>query len=212
MANRRRIIVDSSSDEDNSVEQVPSPPARRRAVMRRRTLYDDDDDSSNSSESLEGLLNSLKISSPAAASEDGSIERWFASTAIEKLPAKKEENTADEVDSDSSVEFSNTADRRSSACSNDSGEDISGVEEENDLDAPWNIDQQTDEYFFDASRDSTRKWPNFRLPGYLFRKLYDYQVTGVQWMGGLHHKNIGGVLGDDMGMVRLDLLRTSKRY
>ena len=33
----------------------------------------------------------------------------------------------------------------------------------------------------------------------LYSKLYNHQKQGVLWMWGLHKKNKGGILGDDMG-------------
>lgn len=65
---------------------------------------------------------------------------------------------------------------------------------------PWWFIESRDEYFFRSSGVNQTKWPAFRLPGSLYRKLFDHQKSGVSWMGGLYHGKIGGVLGDDMGM------------
>ena len=73
------------------------------------------------------------------------------------------------------------------------------------LEAPWAFHSAKDEYFFDVKGNPGHKWPAFALPGKLYRRLYDYQVVGVQWMGGLYSNKAGGVLGDDMGMVRVVL-------
>ena len=80
-------------------------------------------------------------------------------------------------------------------------------EESSDCTHPWVFDRAADEFYFDDSTsDDTIQWPALRLPGHLFRKLYGFQKDGVCWMGGLHHKRIGGLLGDDMGMVILNFL------
>lgn len=45
------------------------------------------------------------------------------------------------------------------------------------------------------------KLPAFSIPSDLYSQLYDFQKEGVAWMAGLHVPKIGGILGDDMGMV-----------
>ena len=40
----------------------------------------------------------------------------------------------------------------------------------------------------------------YRLPGYLWEKLFDYQRTGVKWMWELHMQRAGGIIGDEMGL------------
>ncbi|XP_028278800.1 DNA excision repair protein ERCC-6 [Parambassis ranga] len=40
----------------------------------------------------------------------------------------------------------------------------------------------------------------FKVPGFLWKKLYKYQQTGVRWMWELHCQQAGGVLGDEMGL------------
>ncbi|KAM9847677.1 DNA excision repair protein ERCC-6 [Aulostomus maculatus] len=40
----------------------------------------------------------------------------------------------------------------------------------------------------------------FRVPGFLWKKLYKYQQTGVRWMWELHCQQAGGILGDEMGL------------
>jgi SNF2 family DNA or RNA helicase len=78
---------------------------------------------------------------------------------------------------------------------------VSSAEAETlELTPPWTRNKATDEIYFDSANDGTPYWPNFRLPAEVFNKLYDYQVDGVRWMGGLHSNKIGGILGDDMGM------------
>lgn len=41
---------------------------------------------------------------------------------------------------------------------------------------------------------------NLRLPGDIYPALYDYQKTGVQWLGELYASQVGGIVGDEMGL------------
>ncbi|XP_077207126.1 DNA excision repair protein ERCC-6 isoform X2 [Paroedura picta] len=41
---------------------------------------------------------------------------------------------------------------------------------------------------------------SFRMPGFLFKKLFKYQQTGVRWLWELHCQQAGGILGDEMGL------------
>ncbi|KAM9365334.1 DNA excision repair protein ERCC-6 isoform 1-T2 [Pholidichthys leucotaenia] len=40
----------------------------------------------------------------------------------------------------------------------------------------------------------------FKVPGFLWKKLYKYQQTGVRWIWELHCQQAGGILGDEMGL------------
>ncbi|CAL9687933.1 unnamed protein product [Knipowitschia caucasica] len=40
----------------------------------------------------------------------------------------------------------------------------------------------------------------FKVPGFLWKKLYKYQQTGVRWLWELHCQQTGGILGDEMGL------------
>ncbi|XP_031434408.1 DNA excision repair protein ERCC-6 [Clupea harengus] len=40
----------------------------------------------------------------------------------------------------------------------------------------------------------------FRVPGFLWKKLFKYQQTGVRWLWELHCQQAGGILGDEMGL------------
>lgn len=39
-----------------------------------------------------------------------------------------------------------------------------------------------------------------KLPGDIFPALFDYQKTGVQWLGELYTQQVGGIVGDEMGL------------
>lgn len=40
---------------------------------------------------------------------------------------------------------------------------------------------------------------NFRIPGEIYTRLFEYQRTGVKWLWELHQQNAGGIVGDEMG-------------
>eukprot|EP00066_Takifugu_rubripes_P002330 XP_003964192.1 PREDICTED: DNA excision repair protein ERCC-6-like [Takifugu rubripes] len=40
----------------------------------------------------------------------------------------------------------------------------------------------------------------FKVPGFLWKKLFKYQQTGVRWLWELHCQQAGGILGDEMGL------------
>ena len=39
-----------------------------------------------------------------------------------------------------------------------------------------------------------------KLPGDIYPALFDYQKTGVQWLGELYSQQVGGIIGDEMGL------------
>nr|XP_033797522.1 DNA excision repair protein ERCC-6 isoform X2 [Geotrypetes seraphini]XP_033797523.1 DNA excision repair protein ERCC-6 isoform X2 [Geotrypetes seraphini]XP_033797524.1 DNA excision repair protein ERCC-6 isoform X2 [Geotrypetes seraphini]XP_033797525.1 DNA excision repair protein ERCC-6 isoform X2 [Geotrypetes seraphini] len=40
----------------------------------------------------------------------------------------------------------------------------------------------------------------FKVPSFIWRKLFKYQQTGVRWLWELHCQQAGGILGDEMGL------------
>ncbi|XP_006167482.2 DNA excision repair protein ERCC-6 [Tupaia chinensis] len=53
----------------------------------------------------------------------------------------------------------------------------------------------------DESEESDAEFDEgFRVPGFLFKKLFKYQQTGVRWLWELHCQQAGGILGDEMGL------------
>lgn len=60
----------------------------------------------------------------------------------------------------------------------------------------------TEEYtLVSTTGSSSMTYPPYRIPSSLYDCLYEHQKSGVQFMAGLHNGGIGGILGDDMGMV-----------
>lgn len=73
----------------------------------------------------------------------------------------------------------------------------------------WSLDNETGDLYLSSTTDShtdpnkkkKAKWPKINLPLPLYKKLYQHQRIGVQWMASLHHNEIrGGLLADDMGL------------
>ncbi|KAI5108055.1 DNA excision repair protein ERCC-6, partial [Silurus meridionalis] len=53
----------------------------------------------------------------------------------------------------------------------------------------------------DESEESDAEFDDgFKMPGFLLKKLFKYQQTGVRWMWELHCQQAGGILGDEMGL------------
>lgn len=53
----------------------------------------------------------------------------------------------------------------------------------------------------ELSDDSDEEFDEgFKVPGFLWKKLYKYQQTGVRWLWELHCQQAGGILGDEMGL------------
>ncbi|KAF6108586.1 ERCC excision repair 6, chromatin remodeling factor [Phyllostomus discolor] len=53
----------------------------------------------------------------------------------------------------------------------------------------------------DDSEESDAEFDEgFKIPGFLFKRLFKYQQTGVRWLWELHCQQAGGILGDEMGL------------
>ncbi|XP_020664432.3 DNA excision repair protein ERCC-6 [Pogona vitticeps] len=53
----------------------------------------------------------------------------------------------------------------------------------------------------EESEESDTEFPEgYKVPGFLFKKLFKYQQTGVRWLWELHCQQVGGILGDEMGL------------
>ncbi|XP_062983429.1 DNA excision repair protein ERCC-6 isoform X2 [Elgaria multicarinata webbii] len=52
----------------------------------------------------------------------------------------------------------------------------------------------------DSDESDAEFLEGFRVPGFLFKKLFKYQQTGVRWLWELHCQQVGGILGDEMGL------------
>ncbi|XP_066477081.1 DNA excision repair protein ERCC-6 isoform X2 [Tiliqua scincoides] len=61
-------------------------------------------------------------------------------------------------------------------------------------------DREEQQAVGEDSDDSDAEFEGFRVPGFLFKKLFKYQQTGVRWLWELHCQQAGGILGDEMGL------------
>ena len=58
-----------------------------------------------------------------------------------------------------------------------------------------------DEWFKPCPDTPDHKFDNdLKLPGDIYPALFDYQKTGVQWLGELYSQQVGGIVGDEMGL------------
>jgi len=59
-----------------------------------------------------------------------------------------------------------------------------------------------EEEWFQPSPDAPDHYyeNDLKLPGDIYPALFDYQKTGVQWLGELYAQQVGGIIGDEMGL------------
>ncbi|KAK2628557.1 hypothetical protein QTJ16_001660 [Diplocarpon rosae] len=61
--------------------------------------------------------------------------------------------------------------------------------------------EDEDEWFKPCPDAPDHQFENgLKLPGDIFPALFDYQKTGVQWLGELYAQQVGGIVGDEMGL------------
>ncbi|RKF73359.1 DNA repair protein rhp26 [Golovinomyces cichoracearum] len=64
-----------------------------------------------------------------------------------------------------------------------------------------NNDNQEKEWYKPCPDISDHIFDNgLRIPGDIHPALFDYQKTGIQWLGELYSQEVGGILGDEMGL------------
>lgn len=62
-------------------------------------------------------------------------------------------------------------------------------------------DTEQDEWFKPHPQHPDYIFNNgIRLPGNIYKVLFNYQKTGVQWLCELYEQKVGGILGDEMGL------------
>ncbi|TVY15418.1 DNA repair and recombination protein RAD26 [Lachnellula arida] len=58
-----------------------------------------------------------------------------------------------------------------------------------------------EEWFKPCPDEPDHQFENgIKLPGDIYPALFDYQKTGVQWLGELYSQQVGGIIGDEMGL------------
>ncbi|KAJ9263893.1 hypothetical protein DTO212C5_7425 [Paecilomyces variotii] len=62
-------------------------------------------------------------------------------------------------------------------------------------------DSQQDEWFMPHPTVPDAEFDGgYRIPGDIYPYLFDYQKTGVQWLWELYQQQVGGIIGDEMGL------------
>lgn len=63
------------------------------------------------------------------------------------------------------------------------------------------VDEGVEEWFKPCPDAPDHDFENgIKLPGDIYPALFDYQKTGVQWLGELYSQQVGGIVGDEMGL------------
>jgi SNF2 family DNA or RNA helicase len=195
MSGRRRqrnVIIDSSSSEEEEEKELAVVMNNTAPTNRVGTLGWNDD-ASDSSSSLEGYLRALRVVDEPPEPENIEMtgeQGDMTSDLDDSSSGESEDLEAVEVmDEQVVVELPPTRDE----------EEQAGI----DVDSAFSLDRSANEVYLSSDKAKNKnQWPAFRVPVTLWKRLYDYQKTGVSWMAGLHDNRVGGILGDDMGMVR----------
>ncbi|KAL5319656.1 hypothetical protein ACEPPN_012712 [Leptodophora sp. 'Broadleaf-Isolate-01'] len=70
-----------------------------------------------------------------------------------------------------------------------------------DSDVEQVADNDEEEWFKPCPDAPDHQFENgIKLPGDIYPALFDYQKTGVQWLGELYAQQVGGIIGDEMGL------------
>jgi hypothetical protein len=195
MSGRRRqrnVIIDSSSSEEEEVVAVVmdnNNPTNRVGTLG----WNYDGGMSDSSSSLEGYLRALRVVDvpPEPENIEMAGEQADVTSDLDDSSSGESEDLEDVevMDEQVVVEIPPTRDE----------EEQAGIDEDSD----FSLDRSANEVYLSSDKaKNDNQWPAFRVPVELWKRLYDYQKTGVSWMAGLHANRVGGILGDDMGMVR----------
>ena len=87
----------------------------------------------------------------------------------------------------------NWVEKRSAARRSKTQEDQQSTQDDEDVD--------DDEWFKPCPDAPDHHFDNgIKLPGDIYPALFDYQKTGVQWLGELYNQQVGGIIGDEMGL------------
>ena len=187
---QRNVIIDSSSSEEEEV--VVAVVKDNNNPTNRVGTLGWNDDMSDSSSSLEGYLRALRVVDvPPEPENIAMTEQADVTSDLDDSSSGESEELedVDVMDEKIVVELPPTRDE----------EEQAGIDE----DSAFSLDRSANEVYLASDKAKNHiQWPAFRVPVQLWKRLYDYQKTGVSWMAGLHANRVGGILGDDMGMVR----------
>ncbi|RDW70081.1 putative DNA repair and recombination protein RAD26 [Coleophoma crateriformis] len=137
--------------------------------------------------------------------EEDEEDDLMTSRTSTKRPAKKGKSKADEKVDLTGIDDGNEqmyqsrlrdwVEKRSSArCRKQDQEAPEGGEE-------LALEQEEKEWFMPCPDAPDHHFENdIKLPGDIYPALFDYQKTGVQWLGELYNQQVGGIVGDEMGL------------
>ena len=201
--------VDDLEDTESEEEQVVRKPPRGRNIQRL-----DDFSWSSSDEESEGSCwssnsstrNKLKKSAqeeeePSEQKPPSSPSRKLVTLSSQQKEASKTRSVRPKLKSrdsdlslsDSSLSILSSSDDDLSIMSANSKKKTSKERKK----YSWSFNKTQKVYTLGGND----KLPAFSIPADLYDQLYDFQKEGVGWMASLHKNKIGGILGDDMGMV-----------
>ncbi|KAJ3343494.1 hypothetical protein HDU93_008153 [Gonapodya sp. JEL0774] len=203
---KRRIILASDDseeegDESHNVALSTSGSTSRVAKRRRQNPSNNDDDSFGSSLSSADSTSDDDSASASDSDKSASDSRMGPSRL---LGAKDFVMYAD--DGDESVYRSRMvrwcrARQRARAANNDletlPARDTDSESESEDVDTLLDSSEPflPDPTYGDHALDA-----RLTVPGDVWRKLLDYQKTGVRWLWELRRREVGGLVGDEMGL------------
>ncbi|XP_030059035.1 DNA excision repair protein ERCC-6 [Microcaecilia unicolor] len=126
--------------------------------------------------------------------------RNTAKTVFKRELKEYDEEDDDFYPSSEDDEEETTGKRKFQSCKDDGDEDIykrrlrkwrkKQVKEEEERQMVRDESEESDAEFDEG----------FKVPAFLWRKLFKYQQTGVRWLWELHCQQAGGILGDEMGL------------
>jgi len=160
---------------------------------RRRVIQDDDDDSICIDESQEEYEKPYHEAVNSGTSNQENCETFLT----ERL---KE------------IRLSSDSKNETTTCSLNTPTDLVALEAK----GAWKL--ENDDYYTLSNNNLSQanlfrvEWPNYQITIKLYKKLYDHQKFGVQWLVSLYAKGTGGILGDDMGLGTLICLSQYSLY
>jgi hypothetical protein len=177
----RSYTTSCSSNRNKSKKQIGE-----KSIMPRNKRYASSVSSQSVSQST--ILSSDKKTSDSNAS--------FTSTRNKSVHSKvKPSHVARAFNSD--ISFSDSSSSSLSILLSSDDESTESNQKRSKKKFSWSFNKNRQEYTIGGNG----KLPAFSIPSDLYDQLYDFQKEGVMWMATLHLPQIGGILGDDMGMV-----------
>jgi SNF2 family DNA or RNA helicase len=188
-ADMSKLNIDSQERQESDGESDDSVMIVNTKSFKRRVI--DDDDSSVESET--NFSTNHNTGGRAAESDAADQKR---ETTLESEPLLDDAFSGLALDDEEAQDEKESVTIQSINSADSDDEDITFTEGC----GCWTMDKETKDLYLPPE---SGKWPRIRLPFATYQKLYRHQRIGIQWMASLHRNTIkGGILADDMGMVR----------